>query len=49
MVFHMVATKENWKKLNFWNESYSVNFKPILNRIEMDFQKGLWFAGFGPH
>jgi hypothetical protein len=41
MVFKMVAIKENWKILNFWNESYMVNFKLISNTIKMDFQKGL--------
>jgi len=44
----MVAPKTIWKKLNFWNESYMVNFKPISNTLEMDFQKGLWFASFSP-
>jgi len=29
-----------WKFLNFWNESYMVNFKPILNTLEMYFQLG---------
>jgi len=37
----MVAPKIIWKNLNFWNESYMGNFKPILNTLEMDFQKGL--------
>jgi hypothetical protein len=37
----MVAPKTIWKKLNFWNESYMVNFKSISNTVEMDFQKGL--------
>jgi hypothetical protein len=41
MVFNMVAPKANWKKMNFWNESYMVNLKPILNTLKMDFQKGL--------
>jgi hypothetical protein len=36
----MMTPKKNWKKLIFWNESYMVNFKPISNTIEMDFQKG---------
>jgi hypothetical protein len=44
----MVDPKRNWKNLNFWNESYMVNFKPISNILEMGFQKGLWFADFGP-
>jgi hypothetical protein len=44
MVFNMVAP--NWKKMNFWNESYMVNLKPISNTLEMDFQKALIF-GFG--
>jgi len=48
MVFNMVAPKTIWKKLNLWNENYMVNFKLISNTLEMDFQKGLWFAGFGP-
>jgi len=26
----------------------TVNFKSILNTLEMDFQKGLWFVDFGP-
>jgi hypothetical protein len=37
----MVASKTNWKNLNFWNESYMVNFRPISNTLEMDFQKEL--------
>jgi hypothetical protein len=37
MVFNMVAPKTIWKKLNFWNESYMINFKPISNTLEMDF------------
>jgi hypothetical protein len=41
MVFNMVEPKTNWKNLNFGNESYMVNFKPISNTLEMDFQKGL--------
>jgi hypothetical protein len=44
----MVATKSFWKNLIFSNESCMVNFKPILNTLEMDVQEGLWFAGFGP-
>jgi hypothetical protein len=48
MVFNMVALKNIWKKLNFWNENYMANFKPILKTLEMDFQKGLWFIGFHP-
>jgi hypothetical protein len=48
MILNMVAPKQNWKKLNFWNESYMVNFKLILNTLKMNFQKGLWFVGFGP-
>jgi hypothetical protein len=39
MVFNMVVP--NWKKLNIWNESYMVNFKPISNTLEMDLQKAL--------
>jgi hypothetical protein len=41
MIFNMVAQKTNWKKLNFWNENYMVNFKLVSNTLEMDFQKGL--------
>jgi hypothetical protein len=41
MVFNMMVMKTNWKNLNFSNESYMVNFKPILNTLEMDFQKVL--------
>jgi hypothetical protein len=41
MIFNMVAPKTNWEKLNFWNENYMVNFKPISNTLEMNFQKGL--------
>jgi hypothetical protein len=37
MVFNMVAPKIIWKKLNFWNESYMVNLKPISNTLKMDF------------
>jgi hypothetical protein len=37
----MVAANLFWKILNFWNESYMFDFKPILNTLEMDFQKGL--------
>jgi len=33
--------KKSSKNLKFWNENYTVNFKPILNTLEMDFQKGL--------
>ncbi len=33
--------KSFWKNLIFSNESCMVNFKPILNTLEMDFQKGL--------
>jgi hypothetical protein len=44
----MVAPKTIWKKLNFWNENYMANFKPISNTLEMDFQKWFWFASFGP-
>jgi hypothetical protein len=40
IVFNIVSPKKNWKNLNFWSESYMVNFKPISNRLEMDFQKG---------
>jgi hypothetical protein len=31
--------QKNWKNLNFWKESYVVNFKPISNTLEMDFKK----------
>jgi len=41
MVFNMVAPKKIWKKLNFRNENYMVNLKPISNTLKMDFQKGL--------
>jgi hypothetical protein len=39
--FNMMAPKIIWKNLNFWNENYMVNFKPISNTLKMDFQKGL--------
>jgi hypothetical protein len=47
MVFNMVVPKKHLKILSFWNENYMVNFKPISNTLEMNFQKGLWFANFG--
>jgi hypothetical protein len=40
-VFQHGVSKKSWKFLKFWNESYMVNFKPISNTLEMDFQKGL--------
>jgi hypothetical protein len=43
----MVAPKK-LENFEIWNESYMVNFKPISNTLKMDFQKGPWFANFGP-